>query len=70
MIPLSTENWSVGRPAIFHARILTGSPRVAIREKSSEHGIPLSLTDLIHASIWSWNIYNINDNLSEPLLKP
>ena len=53
MMPLSTENESVGSPEMFHCRIFTGSPRVAIREKSSEHGIPFSFTLAIHISAWS-----------------
>jgi len=44
MIPLSTENASVGRPAMFQLRIFTGSPSVAFREKSSEQGIPFAFT--------------------------
>jgi hypothetical protein len=39
--PLSMENESVGKPAIFHARIFIGSPRVLLSEKSDEHEIPL-----------------------------
>ena len=54
MMPLSTENWSVGRPAMFQARIFTWSPSVAIREKSSEQGIPRSFTLWIQAAIWSY----------------
>jgi len=37
--PLSMEKLSVGRPAIFQALILIGSPSVLLREKSSEDGI-------------------------------
>jgi len=44
IMPLSTENASVGRPAMFQLRILTGSPSVAFIENSSEHGIPFSFT--------------------------
>lgn len=39
MTPLSMEKLSVGRPAMFHARILMGSPSVLLREKSSEDGM-------------------------------
>lgn len=39
MIPLSIEKESTGRPAICHARILTGSPRVEFTENPSEQGI-------------------------------
>lgn len=53
IIPLSMENESVGKPAMFQARIFTWSPRVAISEKSSEQGIPRSFTLFIHTSIWS-----------------
>lgn len=37
--PLSMEKLSVGRPEIFQALILIGSPSVLLREKSSEDGI-------------------------------
>ena len=36
MTPLSMEKESVGRPAMFHARILMASPRVLLRLKSVE----------------------------------
>jgi len=36
MMPLSTENASEGSPAMFQALISTGSPRVFVKEKSSE----------------------------------
>lgn len=39
MTPLSTENMSVGKPAIFQALIFIGSPRVLLKEKFSEQGI-------------------------------
>ena len=42
IMPLSTEKLSVGRPEMFHSRILTGSPRVALRENSSDRGIPFA----------------------------
>ena len=42
MTPLSIEKASLGRPAMFHAWILIGSPRVRVREKSLEQGIFLS----------------------------
>ena len=54
MIPLSTEKLSVGRPEMFHSRILTGSPRVELRENSSERGIPFSEQNLHHSLIWSY----------------
>ena len=41
MTPLSMEKVSVGRPAMFQALILIGSPRVLLNENSSEHGILL-----------------------------
>ena len=40
MTPLSTEKLSVGKPAIFHARILIGSPNILLSAKSWEQGIP------------------------------
>ncbi len=40
MMPLSMENESLGRPAMPHARILTGSPSVATRENVAERGMP------------------------------
>lgn len=39
MTPLSTENMSVGKPAIFQALIFIGSPRVLLKEKFSEQRI-------------------------------
>jgi hypothetical protein len=39
MTPLSIEKESVGRPAMFHALILIASPRVLLKEKSSEQGM-------------------------------
>ena len=53
-IPLSTENESTGRPAMFHARILTGLPRVAFRENDSEQGIFLTLHCSTQLDIQSW----------------
>jgi len=44
IMPLSTEKASVGSPAMFQLRIFTGSPSVALREKSSEHGMPFAFT--------------------------
>ncbi len=37
--PLSIEKLSVGKPAIFQARILIGSPRFWLSENSFEHGM-------------------------------
>ena len=51
MIPLSTENESTGNPSIFHALILTGSPRVALREKVSEQGMKCSWQSFCHSSV-------------------
>jgi hypothetical protein len=48
MIPLSTLNESTGKPAIFHALIFTGSPRVEFKEKFSEQGIFRSIDALCH----------------------
>jgi len=42
MTPLSTEKLSRGKPAMFHAWILIGSPSVLVNEKSDEHGILLA----------------------------
>ena len=39
MMALSTEKESTGSPEMFHARILTGSPRVALTEDVGEQGI-------------------------------
>lgn len=39
MTPLSMENESVGRPAMFHALILIAWPSVLLNEKSSEQGM-------------------------------
>lgn len=52
-IPFSIENASVGRPAIFHDLILTGSPRVLLREKSVLHGIPFCWQSLLHSLVCS-----------------
>ena len=38
MTPLSMEKESVGRPAMFQALILIGSPNVLLRLKSLLHG--------------------------------
>ena len=40
MTPLSTEKLSVGKPAMFHARILIGSPSTLLNEKSFEQLMP------------------------------
>lgn len=37
------ENKSEGNPAMFQALIFTASPKVVVREKSSEQGMPLAL---------------------------
>lgn len=39
MMPLSTLKASIGKPAMFQARIATGSPSVALRVKCLEQGI-------------------------------
>merc|ERR1719383_281954 len=44
IMAFSTENVSVGSPAIFQDRILTESPRMWTKENCSEHGIPRDLT--------------------------
>ena len=50
-MPLSTENESFGSPSMFHARILTGSPRVDCSEKDDEHGTDCSPHAAIHCAI-------------------
>mmetsp|Transcript_29030 Transcript_29030/g.94592 ORF Transcript_29030/g.94592 Transcript_29030/m.94592 type:complete len:201 (-) Transcript_29030:930-1532(-) len=50
MIAFSTEKRSLGRPAMFHARILTGSPRVLTREKRAPHGTRCARTRRPHAA--------------------
>ena len=42
MTALSMEKESRGRPAMFHAWILMGSPSVTVSEKSFELGISFS----------------------------
>jgi len=49
MMPLSMLKLSTGRPAICHMRILTGSPRVALREKTLEQGMPFSKHRVCHS---------------------
>ena len=79
MTPLSTEKLSVGKPAMFHALILIGSPRVLLREKSSEHGIFLDckrkdrdkLLSMYNVQITQFNpclIYNTAINLNWNLI--
>ena len=41
MMPLSIEKESLGRPAMPQARILTASPRLSMREKRAERGMPI-----------------------------
>jgi len=61
-IPLSTEKLSVGSPAIFHARIATGSPNVSLNENTSDRGMPLALTDSVH----SWICSCLNADVNAP----
>ncbi len=49
MIPFSIENESLGKPAIFHARIITGSPSVPTRENVDERGRFFSSINLFHS---------------------
>ena len=49
IIPFSTENESTGRPAMFQALILTGSPSVAETEKEGEHGMAFSVHSECHS---------------------
>lgn len=39
MMPFSVEKESLGRPAICHSRILTGSPRMVVRENLAVWGM-------------------------------
>ena len=57
--PLSTEKLSVGSPAMFHALMATGSPKVSRSEKLSDLGIPLFFTDSIQAEICSCKNHTI-----------
>ena len=45
MTPLSMEKESLGRPEMFHARILIGSPRVLLREKLLDDGMFIDWSD-------------------------
>ena len=56
MIPLSILKESTGKPAICHARIMTASPRVALREKTVEHGISFAIHNLCHSCVHSCTI--------------
>ena len=40
MMPLSIENESLGKPAMPHSRIATGSPRHETSENFAELGMP------------------------------
>ncbi len=48
MMPLSMEKESLGRPAIPQARMSTGSPREAVREKVALLGIPEAALSCTH----------------------
>jgi len=50
-MPLSTENMSEGNPAIFQALISTGSPKVVVKEKSSEQGMFFALHSNVHSLV-------------------
>jgi hypothetical protein len=54
MMPFSVENWSLGRPKMFHERILTWSPRVVDRLNWAEREMLLDSTNL-HQS-WTWSL--------------
>ena len=51
MTPLSMEKASLGSPAMFHARILMGSPSVLVTVKSEEQGIFRDWHFLIHSEV-------------------
>lgn len=53
IIPLSTENESVGNPKIFHALITTGSPRTRCNEKLRSQTILNDVTCLVQFAICS-----------------
>jgi hypothetical protein len=42
MMPFSTLKASMGRPAMFHALMATGSPKVKLSEKIFEQGMSFS----------------------------
>jgi len=50
MMPLSMLKLSIGRPAICHARIFTGSPRVTLSENTEEQGIFLATQSWCHSA--------------------
>ena len=50
MMPLSMENESLGRPAMPHSRIATGSPRHDTSENLAELGMPASRHCCTHDS--------------------
>lgn len=52
-MPLSILNESVGRPYMFHWRITTGSPKIAVIWKSREHTMLYFVTAFTHFSIWA-----------------
>lgn len=49
IIPFSTLKLSTGKPAIFHALIVTGSPRVLTSENCFEQGIPDLMQTTFHS---------------------
>lgn len=50
-MPLSIENMSEGSPAIVQDLIVTGSPRVFVKEKSSEQGMSFVLHSNVHSLV-------------------
>ena len=62
MIPFSIEKLSVGKPAIFQSLILTGSPRVPVTVKSSEHGMFAERQACTHSVVCSYKYTTINNN--------
>ena len=54
MTPLSMEKESVGRPAMFQALILIGSPNVLLRLKSLLHGTFRDCSDMLHCELHTY----------------
>ena len=54
MIPLSMEKESLGRPAMVHSLMLTGSPMKPTREKEAIDPIPPSMHTLYQCLMAFW----------------
>lgn len=50
-MPLPIENVPDGSPAMFQALISTGSPRVFVKEKSSEQEMSFVLHSNVHSLV-------------------